>query len=459
MRIIRRPMNRKTSNFIYCLLVIFLVFQTACKENTPKKITEEKTTFVNDSVLTAYFDELYKKDMFNGAVAIKKDGELIFKKAYGTANLDLNTPFLTSTEMEIASVSKQFTAAAILILQQDGKLEVENKVKDYLGEDFPYDQITVQHLLTHTSGLPDYEKYFRETWESTEIVYNKDIVAYFKEIKPELISVPGEKYHYSNSGYVLLAAVVKAVSGKELDEFMEERIFKVAGMENSGFYDRDKIWEMKNYAPGYMVDLKTCAYVKPDELPGKYYYRFLSGRFGPGRLSSSLEDLIKWDSILYTDKILTEESKKLAFTPQPPTDDPSDYGFGWHIPEVEGATVVFHTGSWAGNLTYIKRFLDTRSTVILLNNTYDSAYLREIRPSLDAYVLKGDSLKIPQAKAELLLAKQLCGLDEDTILDWYKAHLDAEWNKDRLAKLAKDYRELGADKKADLVQRLREQLE
>lgn len=447
-------MNRKRKS-IACFLItfIFIFGVMGCQETHQKSDSKKEEIRANDAALDTFFSKLHAQKMFNGAVAVKKKGELIFKKGYGTENFDLETPFLASTQMEVASVSKQFTAAAVLILQQDGKLNVEDKVSDYLGEDFPYDQMTVKHLLTHTSGLPDYEKYFRKEWDSTEIVYNKDIVRYFKEIKPELMSVPGEKYHYSNSGYVLLAAIVKAVSGKELDDFLEERIFKVAGMENAGFYDRDDIWKMEGYAPGYMMDLRTCSYVKPDFLPGKYYYRFLSGRFGSGRLSLSIDDLIKWDRILYTDTVLNARSKKWAFTPHPPSKDTSDYGFGWHIPEKDSLKVVYHTGSWAGNLSYIKRFLDTQSLIVMGNNTY-SPYLKEIRASVDAYVRDGKELEIPRPKAEILLARAICTLDESQISDWKQAHQDADWNKERLEKLEKSYEELKDKEKAKLVRKL-----
>lgn len=448
-------MNKRNSSLIAFISgIVLLLWNTGCINSNQKKkrneVSSEKNTFVNNVVLDSFFTELNTRQMFNGAVAVKKNGELIFKKGYGIANLEKETDFLPATTMEIASLSKQFTAAAILLLQQDGKLEIDHPVTDYLGSRFPYPDITIKHLLTHTSGLPDYEKYFRKEWDSSEIVSNKDILEYFKNEKPELMSVPGEKYHYSNSGYVMLAVLVKEITDQELDSFLEERIFKIADMDHTGFYDRDAIWTADNYAPGYMRDIRTCSYVKPDSLPGRYYYRFLSGRLGPGRLSSSVDDLIKWDSILYTDKILNKSSKELAFKPHPPTKDNSDYGFGWHIPEDDSLTVAYHTGSWAGNLTYIKRYLNSRDLVIILNNTHNSPFLKEIRASVDDY-LKGGSLTIPKMKAHILLEQEICDLDKTTILKWKEDHTAIEWDREQLEKLNDKYLVQGLEEKAEIV--------
>lgn len=408
-------------------------------------------TFVNDSILDGFFTSLHQKKMFNGAVAVKKNDTLIFKKAYGTANMEKDIPFTTHTGMEIASVSKQFTAAAIQLLQQENKLDTGRPVQTYLGDDFPYPDITVKHLLTHTSGLPDYEDHFRKHWDTTRIARNADILAYFKEEKPALVSKPGTKYHYSNSGYVLLAEIVYAVSEKTLDVFLRENIFDKAGMGNSRFYERDSIWTAKDYAPGYRLDPVTCVYVRPETLPGKYYYRFLSGRLGPGRLSSSVEDLIKWDSILYTDVILKSQSKKAVFQPYPPSDDDSDYGFGWHVQQEDSiGKIVYHTGSWAGNLSYIKRFTDTKSLVIILNNTFQSAYIKKIRAAVDDYV-NGKPLRFPQTKAADLLQKEICELNPENIAAWQKKNRDADWDMEDLQKLEKKYREIGETEKADLI--------
>lgn len=367
------------------------------------RISAASDEVAEDTLLDAFFQKLHERGMFNGAVAVKQNGKLILKKGYGKANFSYNRDFTPETPMEIASVSKQFTAAAIMILQQQGKLNTADEAQRYLGRDFPYPQITIQHLLTHTSGLPDYEKYFRQHWDTTKIAYNKDILDYFKKEKPALRSTPGEKYSYSNSGYVMLAEIVRAVSGQPLDAFLSDHIFKPAGMLSTAFYERDSIWKIEDYAPGYMPDARTGRYARPEDLPGKSYYHFLSGRLGSGRLSSSINDLIKWDSLLYRNTILTEKSKQQIFRVYMPEKDTSDYGFGWHIYEDEQlGKVVYHTGSWAGNLSFIKRFTDDKSLIIMLNNTYDKNYMKEIRDRVVGY-LKGDPLDVPTQKLDYLI--------------------------------------------------------
>lgn len=443
-------MYKKLLSFIF--LVNLLIF-SSCKSHGKSDQSSDEIT--EDKTLDSFFQKLQEKDMFNGAVAVKKNGKLILKKAYGKANFEFNQDFNPDTPIEVASISKQFTSAAILLLEQEGKLNTRDKVQSHLGEEFPYPEISIHHLLTHTSGLVNYARHFRRNWDTTKVAYNKNILDYFKTEKPELESIPGEKYSYSNSGYVVLAEIVASVSGKPLDEFLHNNIFQPADMHSSAFYERDTIWKMRDYAPAYMLDQKTCKYTKPENLPGKYYYTFLSGRLGPGRLSSSASDLVKWDSILNTTKLLNEKSKQKIFQVYTPEKDTSDYGFGWHIYKDDSlGKVVYHTGSWAGNLTYIKRYVDDNSLIVILNNTYNKAYIKQIRNQIEGY-LKGEPLKVPKQKLEYLLQKDICDLNEENILSWYEGIANkVEVIPDDLQNLQKEYRELDETKKAELVKSL-----
>lgn len=433
------------------ILLISILLLGSCNERVNNK-NNETEKFVNDIALDSFFTSLHKKGMFNGSVAVKKEGELIFKEAYGTANFTMDTPFSTETAMEIASLSKQFTAAAILILKQEKKLNINNNIQEYLGENFPYPNIRIKHLLTHSSGLRDYEDYFKKKWDTSEIAYNKDILAYFKNIKPDLISQPGEKYHYSNSGYILLAEIVRVVSGEELDAFLKKKLFDPVNMSSSNFYGRDDIWTLKDYAPGYRINPATCDYVKPETLPGKSYYHFLSGRLGSGRLSTSLEDLITWDAILYTDEILNKKSKELAFQAYPTEEEKdANYGFGWHVIQNDSlGKIVYHTGSWAGNLAYIKRYLDNKSLVIILNNT-SSPYMKEIRSKVEDY-LEGKPLKIPDLKGTEILKKEICTLNKNTIGEWYQSKSNISWDIEDLEKFSKQYDKVGEHQKKELIE-------
>lgn len=434
------------------VIILFLSLSlTNCK--TQNRANLKTTTEVQNDTLDRYFSKLYEAKMFNGAVAVKRKGKLIFKKGYGIANLKKATPFLNTTSLEIASVSKQFTATAILLLQQENKLKVTDLVTAYLGDDFPYKNVTISQLLSHTSGLPDYEGYFRENWDPSVIAYNKDILHYFKTVKPVILSIAGEKYHYSNIGYILLAEIVNAVSGTTLEHYLAQKIFEPMQMNSTFFIGRDSIWDKKNYAPGYMFSLTDCNNVIPETLPNKAYYRFLSGRLGSGRLSSSIDDLMKWDQFLYEDAIFNAASKDLAFSKHPPTKDVSNYGYGWHITNdsIKGK-IVYHTGSWAGNLTYIRRSIETKDLVIILNNTH-SVYLKEIRANVDGF-LNGEKLKLPKIKASELFKINSCKMSLDEIAQWYKDNKNIDWDLTNLRSIQKEYSKIGASDKSEMLNSL-----
>ncbi|WP_215224168.1 serine hydrolase domain-containing protein [Echinicola shivajiensis] len=345
--------------------------------------------------LDSLFNYLYEHRLFNGAVAVVDRGDIIFRKGYGLANVEDNTPFDPHTSMEVASVSKQFTAAAMLHLEQEGKLSVNEDIRNYLPKGFPYEGVKIKHLLSHTGGLPDYTDYFVENWPVDQLANNKDILAYFLEFKPNPMFKPGTDYSYSNTGYVMLAEIVEAVSGQTLDEYLEENLFRPFGLKQAGFYQRSEIYDLEDYAPSFMWSKDSCAYIRPEYLPGKSFYYFLSDRLGPGRLSLSLEDLLHWDQLLYTNAFLEEEHKQAMFRPVDFEGVETDYGYGFHnYSDEEVGNVSYHTGSWAGNLSYIKRFRDIKSTVILLNNTHQSAYMKEIREAVDAITIGRDPAPI-----------------------------------------------------------------
>lgn len=430
------------------LLLLFSLSNCSSQKHKAQNTTGE----VHNDTLDQYFSQLYAAKMFNGAVAVKRQGKLIFKKGYGLANMKGQTPFLTTTSLEIASVSKQFTATAILLLQQENKLKVTDFASKYLGDDFPYKEVTISQLLSHTAGLPDYEDYFKENWNPKIIAYNKDILKYFKTKKPEALSIPGEKYHYSNTGYVLLAEIVSAASGGvTLEKYLKEKVFVPMKMNSTFFIGRDSIWTKKNYAPGYIYGIAECQNIIPETLAKNAYYRFLSGRLGSGRLSSSIDDLIKWDEFLYSDMIFDSTSKELAFSKHPPSKDTSDYGYGWHITEdASKGKVVSHTGSWAGNLTYIRRSLATKDLVIILNNTHNTAYMKQIRANVVGF-LNGESLQLPKIKASELFKQTACQLTLQMIPNWYKENQNIDWDITELKTLRKEYDKMGANNKTETL--------
>ncbi|WP_170845747.1 serine hydrolase domain-containing protein [Parapedobacter composti] len=363
--------------------------------------------------LEALFTYLHEHDMFNGAVAVKDQGKLIFRAGFGVGNFETGTPFLPQSQTEIASVSKQFTATAIMLLRDEGKLRLDDDINRYFTPALPYEGITIRQLLTHTSGVPDYEKYFRENWHTSDLVYNKDIIHFLHVEKPPLQFPPGSTYQYSNLGYVLLAEIVEACSGIPLDVFLHQRIFAPHAMSSTGFFVRNTIFRTPGYAPGVVWDSEACQYVRPETQQRYAYVGYLSGRLGPGRLTSTVDDLLKWDSLLYTDGILPDSSLQEMFSPMVSVPNtPGHYGYGWRVLPPDGkGREVFHTGAWPGNYTLMKRYIDDKSTIILLNNTY-SPYMVVIRNTVDA-ILKGRAYEWPKKHLHEVLKKTLCRTNVD----------------------------------------------
>ena len=323
---------------------IILISSVGCTE-------KEKRSTVSDK-LGEYFDSMVTNRNFNGAVLYKENGITILKKSYGFANYELKTPFKTSTQMEIASVSKQFTAMAILVLQKQGKIDLDSPANYYLNNPLPNDLITVRHLLTHTSGLPKYENFFHKNWDKERKCTNQDILEYYTSYKPELLFKPGTDFKYSNGGYITLAEIVKCVSGYPLDVFLEKIIFKPYGFEKTGFFDRQEIIWDSNFAPGYFYDSVKTRFVIPESIPGKEYYSYLSDRLGPGRLVSTVEELALWDSLLNENFLLSDSLYIEMFTPQVVLDVETNYALGWRVnTDPEYGWHIYHTGTWGGNKT------------------------------------------------------------------------------------------------------------
>lgn len=275
------------------------------------------------------------------AVIILKDGQMVYKQAYGTANLELGVPVALDTRFRLASVTKQFTAAAILQLHDRGLLDVDSPIAKYLP-DFPNgDKITVYHLLTHTAGIPDF-------------------ISYEEAKKVPQECAPGERMNYSNTGYVMLGLIIEKVSGKSYEAYLKENIFDPLGMKDSGYDHHETI--LKNRASGYLFDPGSRTYVNAP-------YQEMKGVSSAGALYSTIEDMARWDQALYGDRILKPASIERAFKPVTLTSGrQARYGCGWMISEVRGVREIGHGGDINGFNTYIARYPDQKFSVIVLSN-------------------------------------------------------------------------------------------
>ncbi len=302
-------------------------------------------------------------------------GEILFGKAIGQRSFEENIPLEVGDIFEMASVSKQFTAMMIMISKEKGLLNFDDSVSHFL--EIPYKGITIRHLLTHTSGLPDYQAIMDEHWDKSKAAGNPDILEYLTKYAPPKVFEPGEKYEYSNTGYVLLASIVEKATGRDFVELSKEWIFDPLGMRNTAIRTLDEKAKVPNFAAGHLKD-ENGNYVNANKFRSSDYTLWLGNRKGPGRVSSNAQDLLIWDQALYSDRLVSKKTLEEAFAPFKLNDGTrSYYGFGWEIePKSPYGKMVMHTGDNPGYKTIIVRFIEENKTIIILNNNYHPDMMR-----------------------------------------------------------------------------------
>jgi len=310
-----------------------------------------KNEYIRDKI-NEYLELYTKLWAFSGSIIAIKDGEILFKKAYGYANIEHKVKNTTETKHKIWSITKQFTAVAILILEERGLLRVEDSLRKYFPDYAELNpNITIHHLLNHTSGifnysnLPDSHKTFQRMCHK-----KYDLIKMF--LNYPLDFEPGTQWKYSNTGYFILGMLIEKLSGKNYSEFLTENIFIPLGMFNTGVDDGKKI--IKNKASGYYLngnDLIHCDYINMDLM------------LSSGGIYSTVEDLFIWDKALNSDKLLSRESIEKMNTPYK-----NNYGYGVSINKNGDRRVVQHNGSCEGFLAEIHRYVDDDFTVVVLSN-------------------------------------------------------------------------------------------
>jgi len=321
---------------------------------------------------------------FMGTVLVARASQVLFSKGYGDANLELNVPNSPNTKFRLGSVTKQFTAASILLLEERGKLSVSDPVKKYLP-DAPatWDKITIFHLLTHTSGIPnftgfpDYAKLERYATTPAELV------ARFRD-KP-LEFEPGEKWNYSNSGYVLLSYLIEKITGDSYEKFVRENIFTPLGMKDSGYDSNSAV--ILHRASGYVSGkngFENAGFVH------------MSVPQGAGALYSTTEDLLKWEQGLFGGKVLHAASLEKMTTPFK-----NNYAFGLQADTAGGHKVIEHGGGIEGFNTELAYYPEDKLTVVVLGNVNGVAP-EEIAKKLAA-LAHGETVKLPSERKEITL--------------------------------------------------------
>jgi CubicO group peptidase (beta-lactamase class C family) len=355
-------------------------------EVSPQALTHSEHTV--KSQLDKYFMQRYRQENFNGTVLIAHNGRPIYEETFGYADLTTKDRLTKSTPFELASVSKTFTATAVLKLDEQGALSLDEPVKLYFP-DFPYEAVTIRHLLTHRSGLPDYvfmsNKFITDR---THYMNNEDVVDIFVENKVPLLFPPNSKFEYSNSNYAILAAIVSKVTGMKFQAYMHDSIFAPLGMDHSFVFDYEDTVQ-RDFAKthnAYGQKLKDVCF---------------DGAVGDKGVYSTAEDMLKWDNALKSGKVLSEETLEEAYKPRSfepesfSNSEEKNYGYGWRMSkQADGNNIIYHNGWWHGNNTVFARNLRDNTTIIVLGNR-----LNQGNYSIDPIwqILKG--LKEPEPTA------------------------------------------------------------
>ncbi len=367
--------NRFLLLFALCLLCVQV---SAAQTPSAKKLAAKVDEYMNAAV---------KFEKFNGRILIARAGSPIVSRSYGMANYELKVPNTPKTVFQLGSVSKQFTAMAIMQLQERGKLKVNDSICKYL-EDCPaaWQPITIRNLLTHTSGIIGFSTL--PDWDDRISVSPYTRTGFVKEFRDlPLQFVPGEKFQYSNSGYYLLGLIIERTAGKSYREFLSENIFVPLGMKSSNYNEHPTL--VPNRATGYYWELDSFISAPNENLA-------LS--FASSGIYSTTEDLLLWDQALYTEKLVSRKSLDEIFTPFR-----EEHGYGWIINKKFDRKMISHAGRHNGYKAYIARFPSERVTVLVQGNN-DRANATRTGTNLAAIVF-GAPYTVPvEQGSDMLLA-------------------------------------------------------
>ena len=316
-----------------------------------------KTSGDKTEAMDALFQDYARPGVPGASVVVIDNGKVVFKKAYGLANLESKIAATTNTNYRLASVTKQFTAMAIMILAERKRLSYDDNLASFFPGFPEYGkQITVRHLLNHTSGIIAYEDVMDE--KATVPLTDQDVLELMKR-QDHTHFPPGSEFRYSNSGYVLLGLIVEKASGTSFPDFLRRNIFAPLKMDHTVLYQRDDRSDEAHRAYGYSQ--RDDVFVRTDQ-------SLTSSTRGDGTVYSSVSDLYKWDQGLRGTRLVKAETLKQAFTAGAKVDDDTGYGFGWFIENRRGLGTVWHSGNTIGCTQFIRRYLDRNFTIIVQAN-------------------------------------------------------------------------------------------
>jgi CubicO group peptidase (beta-lactamase class C family) len=361
---------------------------------------------------------------FNGCLLVAEDGKIILEKAVGFTDYTTSNSLKINNQFRLASVSKQFTAMAVMILHERNKLSYDDEINKYLI-DFPYNKVTVRNLLNHTGGLPEYgvlfEKYLDSHSIGNNVVSNKDVYELLKSYSPKLLFEPGDKYQYSNTGYAILALLVENISNQSFQDFMLKNIFIPLGMLST--YVNPPTGKLKDSsrAKGFIKSSDGAQYMERD-------WNYQNGMYGDGGIISTVHDLFLWDKALKRNILVNEAEIEEAYTEVALNDGTtSDYGFGWSIINDESGKTVVHGGGWLGYTAGILRDLSNDITVIQLCNMPSKRLIFQIWD-----IMLGKEFELPDMKTVTFIVNSETTSANDSIFITGNNRKLGNWNPNRV---------------------------
>jgi len=354
-------------NFIFVVFII--LFFSNCE-------IKKASTDLNAEHYSKLIANFESEGFTTGNILIYEKGEVIFQSSKGLRTFDPKDSLTLASQFRLASVSKQFTGMAIMKLKQFGKIEYDQNVNTILS-DFPYDNITIKHLLHHTSGIDDYievidKKFKSQDYYNGYILGNEEILDIFYDANLDLKFQPGENYEYSNTGYLVLASIVEKISNQHFRDFLNDNFFEPLDMYNTKLYDYKEGYDsnMPNRVFGYRETENKNEYELND-------YDIVNGVRGDGGIYSTLEDLYKWNMALVNYRVIPKEYLNEGWTSGKLNNGENiSYGFGWVIDDDLKHKTVSHNGGWLGFGTHLYNEIDTKSGyIILTNDSSDTAFI------------------------------------------------------------------------------------
>lgn len=360
------------------ILLIFLLLsiETSCKNSTVvplkaephlqpaddvsfRQLTQQEKDFYAQQA-SSFYSNFLNSSSFNGSILVAKNGQIVMEKYQGVANFSTKEKISENTPFHLASVSKTFTAMAVLRMWEQGQLSLDDDVRKYYPS-FPYYGISIRSLLTHRSGLPNYA-YVMKAPNKAYVFSNDEVLSYFINNRPKESFRPNTAFQYCNTNYVILAGIIEQVSGLSYPDYMKLNVFVPLGMSHTFVVDNNN---MGIAPPSYTARNRV------------YTIESFDAIYGDKNIYSNVRDLLIWDKVLYSGNFVSPETAQMAYEGYS-NEKPGihNYGMGWRLLEKDDVKVVYHTGWWHGNCNIFTRMVQDTATVIILSNRYNSQVFR-----------------------------------------------------------------------------------